>query len=197
MNYLAHLFLAQPNTDSRVGNLLGDFARGIDRSVLSEGVHNGLLNHWLVDRFTDQHIEVKRLKELISLQRRRFSGIILDVVFDHYLIKHWEQYAAESFAESCSQYYADLRAGHHLMPLRMQQVTARIVEQDWFSSYSTLEGVGYALDRITGRIRFPNAFAGAIEELELLDKEIEHSFLRFMPALLDEVRLRGPERTGR
>jgi len=28
MNFLAHCFLAQPNAESLVGNLLGDFTRG-------------------------------------------------------------------------------------------------------------------------------------------------------------------------
>ncbi|EAR62635.1 ACP phosphodiesterase [Neptuniibacter caesariensis] len=193
MNYLAHLFLAKADTESRVGNLLGDFSRGVDQTTLSPRVYAGLQNHRLVDRFTDHHPEVARLKGCISRQRRRFAGIMLDMAFDHYLIKHWQVFSARPFADCCKDYYGSLREGQVLMPERMQQVTARVAEHDWFSSYATLEGVGFALDRIAERIRFANNFAGAVDELKVLDEEIEASFLRFMPELIDEVRCRGPE----
>ncbi|WP_286240709.1 ACP phosphodiesterase [Neptuniibacter halophilus] len=187
MNYLAHLFLAQSSVESQVGNLLGDFARGIRPDQLPSAVRRGLFNHRLVDRFTDQHPQVRELKSLISQPRRRFAGIMLDMVFDHYLIKHWHCYSERSFSDSCRDYYANLQRGRALMPLPMQQVTRRITEQDWFSSYAEIEGIGYALDRVATRIRFPHQFAGAVIELRQHEEAIEQGFLRFFPQLCAAV----------
>lgn len=187
MNYLAHLFLAQPTTPSRVGNLLGDFAKGVDTASLPPEVYRGLQNHRQVDLFTDQHPQVMALKPLFSQKRRRFAGIALDLAFDHFLIKHWEQFCAEPFPVMCQRYYASLLAGQNLMPASMQHTTQRIVAQDWFSSYATLEGVGYALDRIAGRIRFDHQFAGVYEELSARETEIEAAFLIFFPQLQQHV----------
>ncbi len=193
MNYLAHIFLAQPTMESRVGNLLGDFARGVNTEELPEQVLKGLENHRLVDRYTDSHPVVTQLKVLVSPQRRRFAGIILDMAFDHYLIKHWDRFNSVPFEISCNDYYLSLHQGANLMPERMRAVTSRIIEQDWFSSYASIEGIGFALDRIAGRIRFQNEFAGSIEELLLLQSDIEQGFLMFFPELIGYVAMQKIE----
>ncbi|WP_028469427.1 ACP phosphodiesterase [Neptunomonas japonica] len=192
MNYLAHLYLAQPTVESRVGNLLGDFAKGVVVAELPEPVKNGLLNHRAVDRYTDNHAIVKQLKGLMSAERKRFAGIMLDVVFDHYLIKHWQTFSHNSFEDSSAVYYQSLTQGQVLMPEAMQRVTQRVVSQRWFDSYQTLQGIGFALDRIAGRIRFDHAFYGSIEELTGHQNEIEKGFLAFFPELqqhVEELRL--------
>ncbi|WP_372740178.1 ACP phosphodiesterase [Neptunomonas sp.] len=187
MNYLAHLFLAQATVESRVGNLLGDFAKGVVVAQLPKPVKNGLLNHRAVDRFTDNHTVVKQLKCLVGADRKRFAGIMLDMVFDHYLIKHWHHFSHRSFAASCDIYYQALDDGQVLMPPAMQHVTQRVIKQQWFTSYQTLEGIGFALDRIADRIRFDHAFYGSVEELITHQNEIESGFLAFFPELLQHV----------
>ena len=79
MNYLAHLALAQPNHHSLVGNLLGDFCKGVPLNSLPTTILAGLANHRAVDSFTDQHPLVRQSRLLFSAQRRRFAGIALDV----------------------------------------------------------------------------------------------------------------------
>ena len=192
MNYLAHLFLAQPSTESRVGNLLGDFAKGVVVAELPEPVKNGLFNHRAVDRYTDNHAIIKQLKSLMSAERKRFAGIMMDVVFDHYLIKHWNSFSHLSFEDSSVVYYQSLTQGQALMPEPMQRVTQRVVSQQWFDSYQTLQGIGFALDRIASRIRFDHTFYGSIEEITVHKNEIEKGFLAFFPELqlhVQELRL--------
>ena len=55
MNYLAHAALAQPQPQSLVGNLLGDFCKGVAIDTLAQPIQAGLANHRAVDRFTDSH----------------------------------------------------------------------------------------------------------------------------------------------
>ncbi|MEH6577287.1 MAG: ACP phosphodiesterase [Amphritea sp.] len=193
MNFLAHLYLAQPNIPSRVGNLLGDFAKGLDSSQLSPAVAAGLRNHRAVDLFTDRHPLVGEMKACFSPQRRRFSGIALDVLFDHFLLQHWQRYCVQPKQQFITEIYEDLLAGQSLMPEVMQRTTLRIVEQNWFASYETVEGVGFALDRIAARIRFQNRFSGVEEELISHYDRFEGGFLEFFPQLLAEVRRRGEE----
>lgn len=193
MNHLAHLFLAQPTTPSRVGNLLGDFARGVDTEALSAPVRHGLQNHWTVDAYTDQHPEVRASKALFSSRRRRFAGIALDVLYDHFLIRHWTTFAVVDFDAFVAGAYADLEAGEHLMPSHMATVVGRMIRHDWFDAYRDLEQVGFALDRIAGRIRFANRFDGVIEEIRAHDEELERHFLEFMPELIAYVQSRQTE----
>ncbi|MDX1634109.1 MAG: ACP phosphodiesterase [Marinobacter sp.] len=183
MNHLAHLYLSPPSMEARVGNLLGDFARGLDPQQLPAEVRRGLENHRAVDAFTDQHPDVLAAKRLFSSKRRRFAGVALDILFDHYLLRHWDAFANTPKAEFIDNAYRDLAQGRYLMPEAMARVTRRMIEDNWLESYEDLTNIGFALDRVAGRIRFANEFAGIIEEIRPLDAALEAHFLSFFPQL--------------
>ena len=187
MNYLAHTALAQPNLHSLVGNLLGDFCKGVDLQTQPKAILDGLANHRAVDKFTDQHAKLREHRLDFSPQRRRFAGITLDVLFDHLLIKHWPQFYAMNFDSYKQQLYRDLAAAEHLMPLQMRDTMRRFRQQDWLASYEHLPAVGHALDNIARRLRFSNAFAGMLEEIAPRYAELEHAFLSFYPQLQQHV----------
>jgi acyl carrier protein phosphodiesterase len=69
------------------------------------------------------------------------------------------------------------------MPEKMARVTRMMVWNDWFGAYQDLENIGKALDRVAGRIRFRNDFAGIITEIRANQEELEHNFLSFFPDL--------------
>ncbi len=183
MNHLAHLFLAPDSPQARVGSLLGDFARGIVSEDLPADVREGLFHHRAVDAFTDRHPEVLASKRLFSAQRRRFAGVALDILYDHYLLRNWQCFSHMDPDTFIDQLYRELDAHWSLMPEPMQRVTQQIIRHDWFHSYMDLENIGYALDRVASRIRFSNSFSGIIAEIEEHDDELEGRFLRFFPEL--------------
>lgn len=184
MNHFAHLVLAQPTVESTVGNLLGDFARGVDQASLPAAVRAGLLNHRAVDRFTDAHPLVLEMKRSFSARRRRFAGIALDIYFDHLLLNHWDRFEQRSLEELIAGLYQRMDEGRKIMPHDdMQRVTQRMIEYDWFSSYRDIDAVAEALDRVAWRIRFANDFDNAIEDLQRGHEMILQGFLEFYPQL--------------
>lgn len=188
MNYFAHLVLAQPTVESTVGNLLGDFAKGIDRSDLASGINAGLTNHRAVDRFTDSHDSIQSLKRSFSSKRRRFAGIALDVYFDHLLMKHWQAFDERPLGVVIDGFYQRMMAGQALMPSdHMRRTTRRMVEHDWFGSYRDLDSVAHALDRIASRIRFENDFDHAIEDILANQENIGMVFTGFFTQLKGHV----------
>ncbi len=166
-----------------MGSLLGDFARGIVPNELPREVRVGLQHHRAVDAFTDQHPQVMASKWLFSPQRRRFSGVALDILYDHYLLRNWQRFSHVDSDTFIDQVYRELDENASLMPEKMQRVTQQIVLHDWFRSYQDIDNIGYALDRVANRIRFRNAFSGIIEEIKAHDQELEHRFLSFFPEL--------------
>lgn len=193
MNYLAHLLLAEANTESRIGNLLGDFAHGVLLSELPPAVRAGLQRHRAVDRFTDQAAEVLSAKALFSPARRRFAGIALDMLFDHLLIKHWALYQAQPFCHYKTTLYQQLLNDLPLMPTKMATTVQLLVHQDWFGQYQDFTQLGRALDRIAARIRFNHQFDGVINEMEPLLPQFDVLFLQFFPKLQLFVAELGPE----
>ena len=189
MNYFAHLCLAKDTPESLVGNLLGDFMRGVDPRALRLPVFLGLENHRQVDRFTDTHPLIRELKDLFDPDCKRFAGIALDIYFDHLLIKHWERLETRQLEQLNEHYYATLSANQHLMPsARMRTVCSRIVSGRWFDAYSHQHNTLEAVRRAATRIRFANSFDRACGELLRNQSEIEAAFLRFYPELAAHIK---------
>lgn len=193
MNYLAHLFLAQPTAQSHCGNLLGDFRKGVSLNGLPDGVRNGLSNHYLVDKFTDAHEQVKHAKLLFAPQHRRFAPVALDMMFDHLLIKHWCCYSNTPFTQFCQRSYGLLNEARPLMPLAMYKTVSHMIENDWFNSYAKFDGIAYAISRVANRIRFTNQFAQSVTTLEANYAAFEHHFNVFFPQLIQHVAHHGIE----
>ncbi|MCP4390525.1 MAG: DUF479 domain-containing protein [Gammaproteobacteria bacterium] len=188
MNHFAHLVLSQPTLESTVGNLLGDFARGLDQDSLPPAVVAGLHNHRVVDRFTDSHPRVQAMKIGFSRERRRFAGIALDIYFDHLLINHWQQFEQRHLDSLIEEFYQRMSQARELMPdENMRRVTRRMVEYDWFGSYRDIDAVAESLDRVAGRIRFSNRFDNSIEDLLRNHDMICEGFMEFYPQLQRHV----------
>ena len=188
MNHFAHLALSRTTVESAVGNLLGDFARGVDQHQLPAAVLAGLLNHRAVDRFTDNHPVVLELKSCFSSERRRFAGIALDIYFDHLLINHWERFEQRHLESTIDEFYQRLSAGRDLMPGdEMRRVTQRIVDYDWFGSYRDIDSIAQSLDQVAGRIRFANRFDNAIEDIVRHEELIRDGFFEFYPQLQQHI----------
>ena len=188
MNHFAHLVLSQPTVESAVGNLLGDFARGVDAETLPVSVHAGLINHRAVDRYTDSHPLVLDMKLSFSRRRRRFAGIALDIYFDHLLLTHWELFEQRELDELIAEFYRRMSVGQALMPgAEMRRVTRRMIDYDWFGSYRNVDSIAESLDRVAARIRFANDFDNAIEDLQRNHESIRDGFLEFYPQLRQHV----------
>ena len=188
MNHFAHLVLAQPTIESTVGNLLGDFARGVDQALLPGAVKAGVNNHRAVDRVTDAHPLVREMKLVFSRRRRRFAGIALDIYFDHLLMSHWESFENRNLDVLIAEFYQRMSDGQEIMPgENMRRVTRRMIEYDWFGSYRELNAIAESLDRVAARIRFANQFDNAIEDLLLNHEMIRDGFFEFYPQLQQHV----------
>ncbi|EJI85858.1 hypothetical protein AEST_12600 [Alishewanella aestuarii B11] len=194
MNYLAHAALAQPQPQSLVGNLLGDFCKGVAIDTLPRPIQAGLANHRAVDRFTDSHPLVREARACFSTERRRFAPVALDVLFDHFLIQHWQQFYATPYLQAKSELYLQLATAEPLMPEAMAVVMRKVRQQDWLAAYQQLDGVAMALDRIAQRIRFANRFSGAGQDIERHYPRLEQVFLSFYPELQAHVAALGLER---
>jgi acyl carrier protein phosphodiesterase len=187
MNYLAHLYLAEDSADSIIGNLLGDFVKGRLDDRYGEEIVRGITTHRKVDSFTDSHELILSSKRLVSAERRRFSGIIVDLGFDHFLARNWSEYSSVDLGVFTEKIYDLLKDNENLLPDGLKSVVPRMVEEDWLGSYKEVEGVGKALDRIARRFKRENKLGGAVEELVKNYKELEENFRAFFPQLISYV----------
>lgn len=188
MNYLAHLYLAENSEGSMLGNLLGDFVKGYIDHTYNKEISKGIRMHRRVDAFTDSHEKFLASKRLISKERRRFAGIIIDMSFDHFLAKNWSSYSSVELSDFINKVYNLLIKHASTLPNRLRLFIPRMIEEDWIGSYERLEGIGKSLDGISRRLkkRFDrdNSLLGAVEEVEANYRELESNFKVFFPKLV-------------
>ena len=95
MNFLAHLHLAHLADSSLSGNLLADFVRGDPAGEWPADVVEGIFMHRRIDVLTDNLPEVTEAKGWFRPETRRVAPITLDVMWDHFLSRHWTQLSPE------------------------------------------------------------------------------------------------------
>lgn len=187
MNWLAHLFLSQPNGKHRLGNLLGDLVKG-KRKELHPCFSAGIECHLVIDYFTDHHLIFRRSKRRISNEHRRYSSVLIDVFYDHFLARNWGNYSAVSLTTFTEDVYNSFTDYWDVIPAFPRIVIYRMFEQDWLGSYYYLDGIEATLKRIRARlsVKYRDSFlVGAfLEELEVNYAELESDFQEFFPEII-------------
>ena len=195
MNWLAHLLLSHPDPAAMAGQMLGDFARGVDVAALPAGVARGLHLHRRIDRFTDAHPLVRQSRGRLPAELRFARAVAVDVLYDHFLARDFMVHAGLPLPEFSRAAYAALRAHAHVLPPALVRLLPHIEREDWLGSYATLEGITHVLERMERRLRHPLPLARAAAAVD--DPGLAADFAAFFLQLQDHVRGGSVPGTGR
>lgn len=187
MNWLAHVFLSEPDVEYRLGNLLADIVRGDELRRMSAGFQRGVQKHKQIDAFTDAHPLVKRSRARVSVEFRRFSGVLVDVFYDHLLAINWNRYSPIVLDAFTAKFYADIEAKHVELPASARVTLDRIIRHDLLGSYRRVEGVERSLRRLSAylssRWRREFALENGVADLVADHAGFEADFIEFFPQL--------------
>jgi acyl carrier protein phosphodiesterase len=191
MNWLAHVFLSRADIEFQLGNLLADVVRGPQREPMSASFVRGAACHKAIDAFTDAHPIVKRSRARVSSERRRFSGVLVDVFYDYFLARNFGRYSPITLDVYTAAFYASVQAHPIALPPDAQTLLDRIIRHDLLASYARVDGVERALSRIstylTSRWRKQFALERGVEDLLAHEAAFAADFLEFFPALQAHV----------
>jgi acyl carrier protein phosphodiesterase len=191
MNWLAHVFLSRADVEFQLGNLLADVVRGPQRDSLSASFVRGAACHKAIDAFTDAHPIVKRSRARVSSERRRFSGVLVDVFYDYFLARNFARYSPIALDAYTAAFYASVRAHPIALPPDAQTLLERIIRHDLLGSYARVDGVERALNRIsiylTSRWRKQFDLERGVADLLAHEAAFAADFLEFFPALQAHV----------
>lgn len=193
MNYLAHALLAGPIAADRVGGLIGDFVKGpLDPLPpgLGPGLAAGVALHRRIDSYADSHPAFRRSRARVSAERRRVSGIMIDLFYDHFLALHWKRVSAQlpverALVDFTAHTYRLIEAYPEPLPPAFLPVFEHMSSHDWLAGYRDADNVALALDRMAAfRLRRPNTLAGSGRELMEDYAAFEADFFDFLPDAL-------------
>ena len=189
LNFLAHLYLAEDSAASMIGNVLPDLVRGPVDPALDPRVLAGARLHRQVDAFSDTHPIFARSRARLRERHGIFASILVDLFYDHVLAANWGSWHRQPLPEFVSKAHQRFESHRHLMPVPMQVIVTRLVEQDWLSCYATVEGMQLVLWRMSRRLsaRFsrPVHLESAVRELRTLGPELADDFDAFFPELIE------------
>lgn len=185
MNYIAHLHIAKLTQTSYAGNLLGDFPWQPDPS--HPELWQGWRLHQAVDTFVDAHPQSEYFKSLPRAGRRRFAGIVQDILMDYWLVQNWSQFDDASFAVFAEHAVTELVRDKAYCPERLQRMITSLEQENWLADLGTDWGVERAIRSIQRRWPFGHHLEPFIEELALVLEQAKEPFLLLYPEVLEEA----------
>jgi acyl carrier protein phosphodiesterase len=188
MNYLAHMLCCDQSPASMLGNFIADFVKGDVEGRFPREVAEGIRHHRRADCFTDSHEVFGASRRLISGPRRRYAGVIIDVLYDHFLATNWDQYCSTGLDEFVGRVYENLGRRRCMVPHPVPMVIEKMAREDWLRSYGTVDGIDRTFRRISRRIVRENPLDSAIEELERNYDPLRDHFRSFFPQVLAQFR---------
>ena len=190
MNHLAHAWLARHSDDAILGAMLGDFARGpVDALPWPRPVRDEIRRHRHIDHLTDTHPAVVAARALFQGGRRRFSGIVLDVQFDHLLARDWARWNADATALPLPAFAARVYRVllDHLdgLPPRLQAIAPRMATHDWLGGMRDRANVDGTVRAIARRLsRGGDALVACLDDLRRHEAAIDATLDTFLPDLI-------------
>jgi acyl carrier protein phosphodiesterase len=183
MNFLAHIYLSGNNDLLKIGNFMADSVRGHRYLDYPDELRKGILLHRYIDTFTDAHPIYRKSKHRLHEKYGHYSGVIMDIVYDHYLAKNWATYSDVALEEYAATFYELLKDNYDILTEKTQKMIPYMIARNWLVSYATLEGLEMILFQMDYRTKHRANMQEAIVEIQLFNKEFEEEFTQFFKEL--------------
>ena len=183
MNFLAHSHLSGENRDILFGNFIADSVKGKAMNDFPNNIKNGILLHRKIDSFTDKHEIVKTSVRLLRPAYGKFSGVVVDIYYDHFLAVNWADYSSTNLKSFAKNVYLILGNNFSLLPARTKRMLPFLIAQNWlvgYSKFDSLERVFAGMDRRTNNI---SGMKDAVTQLKINYDELNLHFKEFYPQL--------------
>lgn len=189
MNFLAHQFLSFHQKDLQIGNLYGEIVRVKDYLKFPEGIKKGILLHRSIDSFTDTNEIVKESTVLFHPKYGKYAPVIVDVLYDYFLIKNWQLYTNQPFESFVGDCYSLFKTEFDGFDPKLKFIVKHLLEYDWFHNYSNYDGIRETLKGISHRSKFENNIDEAVVEMRLYENELNEHFKLFFPKIIEHCKL--------
>lgn len=183
MNFLAHIYLSGDNEGVTIGNFIADGIKGKKYTKYPLEIQKGILLHRGIDSFTDQHPTVRKSTKRMHKNYGHYSGVIIDILYDHFLAKNWKNYHAQPLDEYIQDFYTMLRKDFEVLPPRIQRMMPYMISDNWLLSYATVPGISKILVQMNYRTKNVSKMNFAVIELEEYYHEFEEEFTSFFTEL--------------
>lgn len=183
MNFLAHLYLSGDNDLMKIGNFMADGIHGKNFDNFPMEIQKGIILHRAIDTFTDAHPIFRQSTKRLHANYHHYSGIIVDIFYDHFLAKNWNKYSDEKLEGFTERFYQSLRDNHDSLTLKTQKMMPYMIDHNWLMSYQTIEGIENVLVKMDNRMKRDSNMRFSVAELRIFYSDFEQEFTDFFEEL--------------
>jgi len=179
MNFLAHIYLSGDNDFIKIGNFMADGIRGKHFEHFPPDVQKGIILHRAIDTYTDSHDVFRQSTKRLHEKYHHYAGVIVDIIYDHFLAKNWTQYSDEKLDSFIGNFYRSLHKNYDILTEKTQDLMPYMIKYNWLSSYQTVEGIHEILTQMDRRSKNTSKMQFASEDLKEFYTEFEQEFTIF------------------
>ncbi|MGB3775539.1 MAG: acyl carrier protein phosphodiesterase, partial [Leeuwenhoekiella sp.] len=147
----------------------------------------GILLHRSIDAYTDAHQLVRKSTKRLHPHYHHYSGIIVDIFYDHFLAKNWSSYSDIPLAEYTQRFYAMLKKNWAALTPSIQHMMPYMIKDDWLLSYAEMQGIATVLRNMDRRTKYISGMTSAIEILETDYDAFKSEFIPFFEDLQEHA----------
>lgn len=151
-------------------------------------IQKGIVLHRSIDTFTDANPIFRQSTKRLHANYHHYSGIIVDIFYDHFLAKNWNKYSNEKLEDFTERFYQSLTDNFESLTLKTQKMMPYMIDRNWLLSYQTIEGIEIILaqmdNRMKSRMKLDSNMRFAVTELQQYYSEFETEFTTFFDELM-------------
>lgn len=185
MNFLAHAYLSGNNDEILIGNFIADAVKGKHTADFNANIQKGIQLHRSIDAYTDQHPVFLRSKERIHEEYGRYAGVVIDIYYDHFLAKNWNDYSKESLSEFALYVYRIMLENYSILPARSKRILPYMIILNWLVGYGEFKDLQWVFNGMSRRSKqYNSGMEGAVDSLKAHYNEFDEDFKLFFPDMI-------------
>jgi acyl carrier protein phosphodiesterase len=189
LNYLAHAYLSNNDEGLLLGNFIADHLRGNNFEHLSEDIKKGIYMHRKIDQFTDEHPAFKKSKRFFYDGFEKYSGVLVDIYFDHLLAKDFISHSEKSLPDFTSHVYGVYEKNKEILPVNSERFLSYVLSNNIYFAYSKIEGIEKVLFHLSHRINHGVMLNASLPLFQKNEYELQENFDVFIKDIKAEFKL--------
>ena len=158
MNFLAHIYLSNGINHLMLGNFMADSIKGKKYLDYPDEISKGIQLHRFIDNFTDTHPIVLNTKIMLRPHFGRYSPLVSDIVYDHFLALNFEQITGLELEAYVIEVYAYMHQNEADMTDFAKGILPYMSKHNWLLNYNHKEGLQKIFNQFGRRIGVEELF---------------------------------------
>ena len=184
MNFLAHIYLSGEDEFVKIGNFMADSIRGTQYLEYPNDIQKGVLLHRHIDSFTDSHPIYRKSKHRLHEKYGHYSGVIMDIAYDHFLAKNWKRYSDIPLELYADDFYKLAQKHYDILTDRVKGMLPYMIGRNWLVSYASIAGLEMILFQMDYKTKHRVHMQEAITEIQEFYDDFESEFFLFFDELM-------------